>query len=111
MLRKNLVILPHHASALDMTAIRAWGTPVILETRSLYADETERFDRIAASVPDFLNNFRYNPERDFVLLGGDRAIVGIVQAEIAARYGRMRMLKWDNHNQAYYEVWWRVKQS
>ena len=111
MLRKNLVILPHHASALDLDAIHAWGEPVTLERKSIYADETERFDRIAASVPDFLTNCKYDPDEDFVLLGGDRAIVGIVMAEIAAKFGRMRMLKWDNHNHSYYEVWWRVKQS
>ena len=95
MLRKNLVILPHHASALDLDAIKLWGEPTIIETKSIYADETERFDRIAARVSDFLSGVGYDPDRDFVLLGGDRAIVGIVMAEIARKYDRMRMLKWD----------------
>lgn len=71
--------------------------------RGVFPDNAE--ERIVAmrrAVARKLETF--NPDKDYILLGGCPAAIALVAGHVIRYHGRGTFLKWDNDNRGYYPV-------
>lgn len=74
------------------------------ETHSDQPDLTALYELVSERVELF------DPNRDYVLLSGDPAIISAVMFVLGRKFQKVRLLKWDGQSRHYYELEFEVCQ-
>lgn len=100
----------------DLSDLERYGQIITLFTRSNYPDEIDvRMPWLVARANKVLNNESnptrpFNPNSDFVALVGDPLTIAVVFMVLGARgVPRVRALKYDGRERAYYEATIEIK--
>lgn len=92
----------HPITEKDVSAALIYGDVEYINARYVYIDEVEK-----EKIPEaFYNKMlkvvdRFDPENDFLLIAGDHLQLIVMAAELSARWGRFRVLRFDRQAGGY----------